>query len=102
MATIWYYAHDENTFGPFSSRQLKELAATGAILISDTIWKQGIARGILACRVKNLFPVANVEFLKLGKQPVAHSAAAAKSVTEETIVDDSPPVTLVPLKQFPV
>jgi len=102
MAAFWYYAHNENRLGPFSSRQIKELAGAGAILLSDTIWKQGIAKGMLACRVKNLFPRANVESLKSVKPPAAESVMAAKSAAEEAILDDSLPVTLVPLKKFPV
>jgi hypothetical protein len=108
MGTMWYYAHDENRIGPFSSRQLKELASTGAILLSDTIWKEGIAKGVVASRVKNLFPLANGASLKAVKPPAGESVTAANStdaestLTEEAIFDDSLPVTLVPLKAFVV
>jgi hypothetical protein len=56
MADLWYYAHDQHKIGPWSARQLKELAAASRILPSDTIWKDGMERGVSANRVKNLFP----------------------------------------------
>jgi GYF domain 2 len=55
MASSWYYAHDENKFGPFSPAQLKDLADAGTILPVDTVWKEGREKGVLASRVKNLF-----------------------------------------------
>jgi hypothetical protein len=58
MASTWYYAHDENKFGPFSPAQLKDLAAAGTILPVDTVWKEGIEKGVLACRVRNLFSLS--------------------------------------------
>lgn len=58
MAVMWYYAHDENRLGPFSPRQLKDLADAGTILSSDTVWKDGVEQGVLASRVRNLFAVA--------------------------------------------
>ena len=108
MAAIWYYAHDENRIGPFSSRQLKELASTGAILVCDTIWKEGIVKGVVASRVKNLFPLANGASLKAVKPPAGESVTAANSTdaestpTEVAIIDDVLPLTLVPLKKFVV
>jgi hypothetical protein len=57
MADNWYYATDEKKLGPFSSAQLKELAAAGQLLPSHTVWKEGVEKGVLAARVKNLFPV---------------------------------------------
>jgi hypothetical protein len=108
MAAIWYYAHDENRIGPFSSRQLKELASTGAILLSDTIWKEGIAKGVVASRVKDLFPLTNGASLKAVKPPAGESVTAANSTdaessqTEVAIFDNVLPLTLVPLKKFVV
>jgi outer membrane biosynthesis protein TonB len=58
MADLWYYAHGPDKTGPFSGRQLKELAASGRIVPGDTIWKDGIERGVPASKVKNLFPAS--------------------------------------------
>jgi hypothetical protein len=46
MADNWYYATDERKLGPFSSAQLKELAAAGQLLPSHTVWKEGVEKGV--------------------------------------------------------
>jgi hypothetical protein len=56
MADQWYYGRDDQKHGPYSSRDLRELADSGKILPTDTIWKEGVERGVLAQKVKNLFP----------------------------------------------
>jgi hypothetical protein len=56
MADQWFYAHGGEKQGPFSTGKLQELAATGAILRTDTIFKQGVLKGSLATKVKHLFP----------------------------------------------
>ena len=38
----WFYAHDADKVGPFSGQQLKDLAACGSLLRTDTVWKDGI------------------------------------------------------------
>jgi hypothetical protein len=61
MFDEWYYSHADAKVGPCSGRQLKELAASGQILPTDSIWKEGIVRAVLASKVKNLFSLpANV------------------------------------------
>jgi hypothetical protein len=56
MAEQWYFGRDNKRFGPFSAPQLKELAALGKLQPKDTVWKEGIEKGMLAEKVKNLFP----------------------------------------------
>src|SRR5262249_7593338 len=58
MADHWYYAQGGDKLGPFSARQLKDLAAAGRILPTDTVWKEGIDKGVLAANVKNLLTLA--------------------------------------------
>jgi hypothetical protein len=58
MANQWYYAHGGGMIGPYSGRQLRELAASGGIVPTDTVWKEGVEKGALASKVKNLFPLA--------------------------------------------
>jgi GYF domain 2 len=55
MADRWFYAHDVNKIGPFSGRQLHDLAVSGQILPTDTVWKEGIHRGVFASKVQYLF-----------------------------------------------
>jgi len=56
MADQWYYARDECRLGPFSGRELRELAVCGLLLPTDTVWKLGVKKGVTAAHVKNLFP----------------------------------------------
>lgn len=55
MANRWYYAHDDVKKGPFSAEQLRALADSGDILLTDTIWKNDMERGVLARKVDLLF-----------------------------------------------
>jgi len=56
MADRWYFAWDDNKFGPFSAAQLRELAGLGRLQPTDTVWKEGTEKGVLAARVNHLFP----------------------------------------------
>jgi hypothetical protein len=79
MADRWYYAHDEHKMGPFSGQQLKDLADSGQILTTDTVWKEGAATGVLARKVKGLFP------------PAAAGALAGSTETPRTKASSSQP-----------
>ena len=61
MADQWFYSHEGVRLGPYSARQLKELAASGGLLPTDTVWRQGTPQGVPAHRVKNLFVIARVD-----------------------------------------
>ncbi|HEV3261767.1 MAG TPA: DUF4339 domain-containing protein [Gemmataceae bacterium] len=74
MADQWYYARDEDRHGPFTARQLKELAAAGEIHTTDTVWKEGVAQCVAAGNVKNLFSSAG--------PAIANEAAAAATAEE--------------------
>ncbi len=52
-----YVARGDETFGPFSAARLRELAATGRLRLTDTVWRHGaMERSVFASKVKNLFP----------------------------------------------
>jgi hypothetical protein len=59
MADQWYFAWGQHKFGPFTTLEMKELAASGRLQPADTVWKEGVETGVLASRVKNLFPNRN-------------------------------------------
>jgi GYF domain 2 len=92
MTDEWYYAHDQNKIGPFSGRQMKDLATSGEILPTDTIWKAGVEKGVLACKVKNLFSLPQV-ILKLPLE----KAAALPQLPARTPAEVTPPDTIVPV-----
>ena len=51
----WYYAHDEQQFGPVSTAELKRLADRGELMPGDLVWRQGIPDWVEASQVKGLF-----------------------------------------------
>jgi predicted RNA-binding Zn-ribbon protein involved in translation (DUF1610 family) len=71
MVDQWYFAWENNKFGPFSAAQLKELAGLGRLQPTDTVWKEGVEKGVLADKVKYLFPIPpGTLLLANGKAPV--------------------------------
>jgi hypothetical protein len=87
MVDTWFYARDAQRLGPFSSARLLEMATIGEILPTDTVWKRGIAHGVLAAKVKNLFPAAQIENFPPTEPPVATAGASNLAPAE-----DSPPI----------
>ncbi len=55
MATAWMYSRNGHEFGPVSSKQLKQLAATQELTPEDLVWKEGMKRWARADAVKGLF-----------------------------------------------
>lgn len=106
MSSLWYYAHDKNKLGPFSQGQLKEMAAAGTILPIDTVWQEGVRQGVLASRVKNLFPraaasstqaidAALLAATNMVSAPVESTSPDDSAAPEPLVADDS----LAPLKK---
>jgi hypothetical protein len=77
MADKWYYAIDQERLGPFSSAQLKELATIGQLVPTHFVWKEGVEKGVLAAKVKNLFQAAQVESPPLAATEVPSSCLPA-------------------------
>ncbi len=75
----WYFASDNKKTGPFSATQLKELAALGKIQPDDTVWKEGVEKGVPAAKVKSLFSHTPGSSLPgNGELPVAPSPALSQ------------------------
>jgi hypothetical protein len=56
MAEVqWYYARDDQQFGPVSATQLKELAEAGDLLPDHLVWREGMDDWAAAARLKGLF-----------------------------------------------
>jgi GYF domain 2 len=100
MADRWYYAHDDIKIGPFSGQQLRDLADTGQIIRTDTIWKEGIVKGVSALKVKNLFlpmlPNPPLESLAPVAQTEAESLSPGlKSMPTEGTPAETPVPTIL-------
>jgi hypothetical protein len=85
MADQWFYSHDDHKIGPVSSRQLKELAASGILLRTDTVWKEGVDLGVTATKVRYLFAttVVVVTAPLPPDAPLPEVAAVETSMTEQ-------------------
>ena len=56
MATEWFYARNGEKRGPVTVAGLRQLAASGQLLPTDLIWKQGMKQWAAARSAKGLFP----------------------------------------------
>ncbi len=94
MSQLWFYGKLGSRLGPFTALQLRVLADAGKILVTDTVWKDGIDLGVLATRVKNLFPIPVVPLFKEIVPPILPPAVAKPPSPEiaipETTASDAP------------
>jgi len=88
MNAVWYYSHNDTKFGPFSDQKLRDLADAGEIVPTDTVWKEGIVKGIAADKVKNLFPLDEQDKAQpeTSRPPTGHDDTPADPVN---VSDDS-------------
>ncbi len=52
----WYFSIHGEQFGPVSSKELRQMAATGRLKPSDLVWRPGLKTWVPAARIKGLFP----------------------------------------------
>ena len=55
MAENWYVGRNGNRTGPFTSDQVRQMAASGQIGPADLLWKEGMANWVVASSVTGLF-----------------------------------------------
>ncbi len=53
----WFYARDKQRVGPMSFQQMQHLAATGQLMPSDMVHRDGLAKWVAAGSLPGLFPV---------------------------------------------
>jgi len=75
MAEIqWYYARNDEPFGPVSATELKQLADSGQIAPDDLLWREGMEAWTTAVNLRGLFsPEASAD--KLGDASLPGGAA---------------------------
>jgi len=94
MVDEWYYARDLDRLGPFSSRQLLELATGGQIRPTDTVWRAGVERGVAALKVKHLFPAIQLDAVAV--EVKAAPPEPPPSPLAPTILPESPSRFIAP------
>ncbi len=86
MAEVqWYYARNDQQFGPVSAAELKQLVSAGRLSPDDLLWREGMEQWTTAVNLRGLFsddmtPVAN-EPLKVGEQPPLQQPRAVPIIT---------------------
>jgi|SRR5579862_4296321 len=96
MVDQFYVERGAKKAGPFSTAQLKGLAASGRLQPTDAIWKEGMDKPVLAAKVKNLFP-APPEAPNEIPNPDSANGGASRNPVDETKeapalqVDETPP-----------
>lgn len=55
MSEKWFFAHGGDRIGPYTAQEMRVRALSGEIQPTDTVWKEGIEKGVLATKVKHLF-----------------------------------------------
>jgi hypothetical protein len=88
MNVQWYYATGDTRQGPFSGEELQALAAAGKIQPGDTVWREGVARGVPAHRVKHLFAedaAAGVSNLAAAAAAIDHPPATETVAAHESV-----------------
>jgi hypothetical protein len=92
MTDQWHYSHGQQEFGPFSATRMKDLAATGQVLFTDAVWKEGSETRVLAAKVKGLFqrpsPRTHVQLIPVEtpEEPVAPAVPVrARSVQVDAL-----------------
>jgi hypothetical protein len=58
MSDLLHVVRDGKWIGPFSTAQLRALAAAGRLRPTDCVWKAGMAQAVPVTKVKNLFPAS--------------------------------------------
>jgi len=89
----WYYASDDQRFGPVSTIELKRLAEHGQIAAGDLVWREGMTDWVEARQIKGLFHPAGPP---ASPQPPAMPAQPAPTVTP--VVQPTPVPTKAPLR----
>ena len=53
---LWWYASDNQKYGPYSETQLRELAQAGEVRAGDLIWHHGLENWVPATSIDGLIP----------------------------------------------
>jgi uncharacterized RDD family membrane protein YckC len=56
MADQWYVGRNGQKTGPYTTEQLRQLAAAGQLVSSDLLWKQGLEKWVPITEVRGLLP----------------------------------------------
>ncbi len=91
----WYFARHGQKVGPFTSAELKQMAASGLLQPTEQLWAEGMNNWMEASRFAVLFPAAGQKryWLSLGGKTRGpfymdqlRASLAARQITSDTLV----------------
>jgi hypothetical protein len=93
----WHYSRGNEQHGPVSSAQLKQLAASGQLLPTDLIWKDGMPGWLAAGKIKGLFDAdaggaAQAQASQAAAAESARGAMAAPAVLPQSMRQPASPI----------
>ncbi len=95
MAEVqWYYARNNQQFGPVSANELKQLAEAGRLAPDDLLWREGMDAWATAINLRGLFTDdSQAPPAKSGAPAIARSpiAAASTAITRQKSAGAAPP-----------
>lgn len=84
MAEVqWYYARNDQQFGPVSAAELKQLAEAGRLSPDDLLWREGMEQWTTAVNLRGLFAAEDVSSVAdttpkpIAEQTVSQARATA-------------------------
>lgn len=78
MEDQWYVGHNGQKSGPYTTAQLRQMAAVGQIARGDMLWKQGLDAWVPMSNVAGLVPVDMAGPPPLGRPAEPGDASAAR------------------------
>jgi hypothetical protein len=76
---LWYYARNDQQFGPVSASELKQLVDAGRLSPDDLLWREGMDAWTTAINLRGLF----------ADEPSAGAAKAAVRVAESAVAESA-------------
>jgi len=88
MTPQWYFIRNKEKYGPYSMEQLRQFAASGRILPTDMLLREGAQQGIEASSLPDLFRDAITTEAAL--PPIRRADTLAHSSFPEEVLDAVP------------
>lgn len=95
---FFYKTNDRQTFGPFSTQELKGEAVQGRLNPDDTIWIDGTNKIYKAKLIKGLFDGADSPRVTSAEPPAVNISPAQDTTAEAPVINVDPTPQVAPLE----
>jgi hypothetical protein len=95
MAEVqWYYARNDQQYGPVSATELRQLADAGQLTPDDLLWREGMDAWTTAINLRGLFDPPASAAAAAGSPRLASPGAPARPLTVRGNTPPSAPASL--------